>query len=222
MRDFRDIESGVIERFGGERQLEQKLTRPSSPRTLEKIPDSEWLSAASRAVFQAGFNWTVVRNKWPRIEEIFHGFDLHYCTFMPDDELENVMKQDGMIRHWAKTKSIRHNAIFFLELSRAHGGLGHYFAGWKAADYADNLRFLRNGGSRLGGRTGQVFLRRMGVDTLIFSADMVQALVREGVVQKTPSSKKDWAALQRAMAAWQEQTGRSLNEISQILAYSVG
>ncbi|MFI2812520.1 MULTISPECIES: DNA-3-methyladenine glycosylase I [unclassified Microbulbifer] len=222
MRDFRDIEAGVIERFGGEAELDKELTRPRSARALKKIPDSEWLSAASRAVFQAGFNWTVVRNKWPRIEEIFHGFDLHHCSFMPDDELESVMKQDGMIRHWAKTRAIRDNATFFLELSRAHNGLGNYFAGWQAADYGDNLRYLQKGGSRLGGRTGQIFLRRMGVDTLIFSPDMVQALVREGVVQKTPSSKKDWAALQKAVAGWQGQTGRSLNEISQILAYSVG
>jgi hypothetical protein len=62
----------------------------------------------------------------------------------------------------------------------------------------------------------------MGVDTLVFSNDMVQALVREGVVQKTPSSKKDWDALQAAIATWQEQSDRSLNEISQILAFSVG
>ncbi|WHI52328.1 hypothetical protein P3339_05965 [Microbulbifer sp. MLAF003] len=74
----------------------------------------------------------------------------------------------------------------------------------------------------MGGKTAQVFLRRMGVDTLVFASDTIRALVREGVVDKSPSSKKDWAALQEAIETWQMQSNRSLNEISQILSLSVG
>ncbi|WP_346837081.1 DNA-3-methyladenine glycosylase I [Microbulbifer sp. SAOS-129_SWC] len=222
MRNFREIESVVVERFGGETALQEQLTRPKSALALRRIADNLWLSEASKAVFQAGFNWKVVAGKWPRIEEIFRGFDLGYCRFLSDEALEESMRQEGMIRHWTKTRSIQRNADFFKQLSDAHGGLGNYFAGWDSENYADNLRALQKGGDRLGGRTAQVFLRRMGVDTLIFSSDMVQALIREGVVQKTPSSKKDWAALQQAIATWQGQVDRSLNEISQILAFSVG
>jgi 3-methyladenine DNA glycosylase Tag len=222
MRKFAEIEAKVIERFGGAPALEARLTRPKSPGALRKIPDGRWLSEVSKAVFQAGFNWKVVDNKWPRIEELFRGFDPAFCRFLSDEALENLMRQDGMISHWKKTKSIQLNADFFQQLSDAHGGLGKYFAGWTSANYADNLRSLQKGGDRLGGKTAQVFLRRMGVDTLVFSNDMVQALVREGVVQKTPSSKKDWDALQAAIATWKEQSDRSLNEISQILAFSVG
>ena len=222
MRDFQQIEAGVIERFGSLAALEERLTRPKSAHTIEKIPDANWLSEASKAVFQAGFNWKVVDSKWPRIEELFHGFELGFCRYLSDEALEDLMRQDGMIRHWKKTKSIPRNADFFQQLSAAHGGLGRFFAGWSSANYADNLRALQKGGDRLGGKTAQVFLRRMGVDTLIFSKDMVQGLVREGIVQKSPSSKKDWSALEEAIEAWQGQTGRSLNEISQILAFSVG
>lgn len=222
MRSFDDIEAPVIERFGSRKALDAELAKPKSKAALRRIPDDRWLSEASRAVMQAGFNWTVVRKKWSRIEEIFHGFDLHHCAFMPDEGLEDVMKQDGMIRHWAKTKAIRDNATFFLELSRSHNGLGNYFASWEPTSYVENLRALQKGGSRLGGRTGQIFLRRMGVDSPIFSPDMVLALVREGVVLKSPSSKKDLTAVQEALTQWQSESKRSLNEISQILAYSVG
>jgi len=220
MRDFEDIEQRVVDRFGGPGGLAERLTRPKPAATLRKIPDSQWLSEASKAVFQAGFNWKVVEGKWPRIEEIFHGFDLGYCRFLSDEALEDILQQDGMIRHWKKTQSIPRNADFFQRLAAEHGGLGNFFAGWNSAGYADNLRALQKGGDRLGGKTAQVFLRRMGVDTLVFSNDMVQALIREGAVQKTPSSKKDWESLQRAIASWQAQSGRSLNEISQILAFS--
>ncbi|MFC6632433.1 DNA-3-methyladenine glycosylase I [Microbulbifer taiwanensis] len=222
MRNFEEIEEKVIERFGGKSELQARLTRPESAANLRKVPDNRWLSEASRAVFQAGFNWKVVDSKWPRIEEIFQGFELSYCRFLSDEALEELLKRDGMIRHWKKTKSIQLNADFFWRLSEEHGGLGNYFAVWNSESYADNLRGLQKGGDRLGGKSAQVFLRRMGVDTLVFSNDMVRALVREGVVQKSPSSKKDWAALQQAMTGWQTQSGRSLNEISQILAFSIG
>ena len=222
MRVFAEIEAPVIERFGGEQALEKRLNKPKSTRTLKGIPDSVWLSQASQSVFQAGFNWSVVAKKWPRIEEIFHGFDLAYCRFLSDEALEEILKKDGMISHWKKTKSIQRNADFFTQLSNEHNGLGNYFANWKMADYGNNIRALQKGGDRLGGKTAQVFLRRMGVDTLVFSNDMVRALIREGIVQKTPSSLKDWAAVREAVETWHAQSGRGLSEISQILAYSVG
>ena len=222
MREFAAIEAPVIDRFGGEQALNKQLKKPKSARTLKAIPDSAWLSAVSMAVFQAGFNWSVVEKKWPRIEEIFRGFDLTYCRFLSDEALEDILKQDGMISHWKKTKSIQRNADFFTQLSNENNGLGNYFSQWKMADYANNIRSLQKGGDRLGGKTCQVFLRRMGVDTLVFSNDMVRALIREGVVQKSPSSQKDWAAVGEAVETWHAQSGRSLNEISQILAFSVG
>ncbi|MFV8782028.1 DNA-3-methyladenine glycosylase I [Microbulbifer sp. SA54] len=222
MRSFDDITEPVIDRFGGIAGLKKQLTLPKTAKALRQIADELWLSQASRAVFQAGFNWKVVDGKWPRIEEIFHGFNLSYCRFLSDEALEEIFKQDGMIKHWKKTKSIQRNGEFFTQLANEHGGLGNYFAGWNTGNYAENLRALQKGGDRLGGKTAQVFLRRMGVDTLVFSNDMVRGLIREGVVQKTPSSKRDWAALQEAIELWQAQSGRSLNEISQILAYSVG
>lgn len=222
MRNFAEIETTVIERFGGEQALNERLSKPRSARALKGTPDSRWLSEASKAVFQAGFNWSVVDKKWPRIEELFHGFDLGYCRFLSDEALEEILKQDGMISHWKKSKSIVRNADFFKQLSDAHGGLGNYFSSWKMADYGSNIRALQKGGDRLGGKTAQVFLRRMGVDTLVFSNDMVRALIREGVVQKMPSSLKDWAAVQEAVGAWHDQSGRGLNEISQILAFSTG
>lgn len=222
MREFSEIEAPVIERFGGEQALDKQLKKAKSAPALKAIPDSAWLSAASLAVFQAGFNWSVVEKKWPRIEEIFHGFNLAYCRFLSDEALEDILKQDGMISHWKKAKSIQRNADFFTQISNENGGLGNYFSQWKMTEYAQNIRTLQKGGDRLGGKTCQVFLRRMGVDTLVFSNDMVRALVREGVVQKSPSSLKDWAAVSEAVEAWHAQSGRGLNEISQILAFSVG
>ncbi|BBM02386.1 DNA-3-methyladenine glycosylase I [Microbulbifer sp. GL-2] len=222
MRNFLEIEAPVIDRFGGEDGLEAKLTKPKAPERVQSISNSQWLSAASRAVFQAGFSWKVVEKKWSGIEKIFYGFDLSFCRYLSEEALDDLMRQEGMIKHWTKTRSIQRNADFFWYLSNEYGNLGNYFSGWNTSNYVENLKYLRKGGDRLGGKTAQVFLRRMGVDTLIFASDTIRALVREGVVDKSPSSKKDWAALQNAIETWQAQSNRSLNEISQILSLSVG
>ncbi|AWF82318.1 3-methyladenine DNA glycosylase [Microbulbifer sp. A4B17] len=222
MREFAAIEAPVIDRFGGLNGLQAKLIKPKSTRSLIEIPDNQWLSSASRAVFQAGFSWKVVEKKWPDIEKIFYDFDVSFCRYLSEEALDDLMRQEGMIKHWTKTRSIQRNADFFWHLSNEYGGLGEYFATWNTSNYIENLQYLRKGGDRLGGKTAQVFLRRMGVDTLVFASDTIRALIREGVVDKSPSSKRDWAALKEAIEIWQLQSGRSLNEISQILSLSVG
>ncbi|WNZ55292.1 DNA-3-methyladenine glycosylase I [Microbulbifer sp. EKSA008] len=222
MREFAAIEAPVIDRFGGLDGLQSKLVKPKPAQLLREIHDSQWLSSASRAVFQAGFSWKVVEKKWPDIEKIFYGFDVSFCRYLPEEALDDLMRQEGMIKHWTKTRSIQRNADFFWHLSNEHGSLGAYFSSWNTDNYIENLLYLRKGGDRLGGKTAQVFLRRMGVDTLVFASDTIRALIREGVVDKSPSSKKDWAALKAAIETWQSQSNRSLNEISQILSLSVG
>lgn len=62
----------------------------------------------------------------------------------------------------------------------------------------------------------------MGVDTLVFTEDVIKALSREKILaERMPGSKKDLAAVQKAIDVWHEQSGYGLNEISQILALSV-
>ena len=49
---------------------------------------------------------------------------------------------------------------------------------------------------------------------------MVAALIGEGVVDKNPTAQRDLKAAQAAFNAWRAQSGRSLSEISRILACS--
>ena len=76
-------------------------------------------------------------------------------------------------------------------------------------------------GSRLGGTTGQYCLRSLGKDSFILSQSVVDRLIAEGVVDKTPTSRKALADVQSAFNVWCEQSGRSLTEISRVLAMSL-
>ncbi|MEN8133862.1 MAG: hypothetical protein ABFS45_27630 [Pseudomonadota bacterium] len=51
--------------------------------------------------------------------------------------------------------------------------------------------------------------------------NILKALKREGIIDKMPTPNRDWAAVQQAIDAWHSESGHTLTEISQILAYSV-
>ena len=80
---------------------------------------------------------------------------------------------------------------------------------------------LKKRASRLGGATAMYFLRNMGVDSFITSRDVGTALIREGVIDKPPSSKRDFDAAQAAFNHWRAESGRPLTHISRVLACSV-
>ncbi|MEM9715321.1 MAG: hypothetical protein AAF826_02270 [Pseudomonadota bacterium] len=61
----------------------------------------------------------------------------------------------------------------------------------------------------------------MGRDSFILSRDVIARLIAEGVIDKAPTSKKTMSAVQTAFNTWRDQSGRSLTEISRVLAMSL-
>ncbi|WP_288349293.1 DNA-3-methyladenine glycosylase I [uncultured Thalassospira sp.] len=222
MRPFHEIEQAAIARKGSEAALSAALVTPKPRGEIAAIANDRWLSEFSKSVFQAGFSWKVIESKWPRFEEVFDGFDIGRLSMMHDEDVERLLKVDGIVAHGPKIKSIGENARFLRDLADKNGSVGAFFASWKLPDYCDNLRLVQKGGSRLGGKTGQVALRRIGMDTPIFSNDVIETLKSEGVVTKMPSSNKDFALIQAALDQWHKESGRPLTQISQILAFSAG
>ena len=222
MKKFADITKIAAKQKGGADALERLLSVPLPPKKIKAAPDDRWLSAMTMCVFQAGFNWRVIENKWPRFEEAFEAFDLARLAMMNDDDVDRLLITPGIVANGAKIKSVGENARYLQALAYEYKTVGAYFATWDGANYWANLRALQTEGSRMGGRTGQVFLRRMGLDTLVFSPDVLTALAREGVISKMPASAKDYVVVQAAIDAWRAESDRSLTHISQILAYSVG
>jgi 3-methyladenine DNA glycosylase Tag len=174
----------------------------------------------TQRIFCAGFNWKVIEAKWEGFETAFHGFDVDRAAMMDDDWLDQLLQDTRVVRNGSKLQSVRDNAVFLREL-RAEGGVGKVFGGWPSEDYVDLLEMLKRRGSRLGGATGQYFLRFMGVDSFILSSDVSARLIAEGVVDKPPTSKGAMRSAQAAFNDWRVQSGRSLTEISRVLALSI-
>ena len=222
MKAFARLYEQAAARKGGEQALEAMLPKPKPPSSLARIPDDRWLAGMARAVFRTGLNWSVVENKWPGIEAAFHGFVPQGVAFLSDDDLDALMKDARVIRHWRKLQAIRTNAQYLVDLAAEHGTAAQYFAQYPSSDYVGLLEDLRKRAAFLGGTTGQYFLREMGKDSFILSKDVVAALQREGVFTGSPSSKSSLKAIQAAFNEWVAGGGQSLTRVSRVLAFTVG
>ncbi|MDX1500350.1 MAG: DNA-3-methyladenine glycosylase I [Woeseiaceae bacterium] len=221
MKTFTELYERAARRKGGEDALEALIPTPKSAWALAAIPDDRWLSAIARSVFQAGFNWKVVENKWPDIEAAYDGFDPHAVAFQSDDDLDLLVKDPRVIRQWKKLKAIRSNAQYLVDVAAEHGSAATYFAGYPATEYVDLLADMKKRGAYLGGTTAQYFLRRMGKDSFILSRDVVAALTREKVFDGSPTSKASLARIQAAFNDWVADGGRNLTRVSRVLAFTV-
>ncbi len=220
MRSFDDLFAISAERQGGSDALEALLTKPKSAAELAQIPEDRWLAQFTKGVFQAGFNWLVIENKWDGFEAAFHGFDVDRCAFMHDEDMDRLMSDTAIVRNGPKIRTVIENAHFIQSL-REDGGAGKVLGGWASTDYVGELEFMKKGGSRIGGNTGQYSLRFLGKDSFILSRDVVARLIAEGVIDKQPTSKGAMKKVQEAFNIWMDQSGRSLTEIGRVLAMSL-
>jgi 3-methyladenine DNA glycosylase Tag len=161
--------------------------------------------------------------KWPGFEAAFLGFEPKRLNFQPDEFWEGLTRDNRIVKNPQKIKSVRENSLFVERVSKEHGGFGKFLAQWPADDQVGLIAYLGKHGSRLGGNTGQYFLRWLGWDTFMLSGDAVAALRDAGLdVAESPSSKKDLAAIQAQMNAWATETGLPKAHISRVLSLSIG
>ena len=192
-------------------------------RSVARVKDDRLLSQMTRNVFSAGFSWKVIENKWPGFEAAFDKFDPHRVAFYDIEDMDRLVSDQQIVRNGQKIKATIENARFVVDMAKEHGSFGKFLAGWPADDQAGLLAILSKKGSRLGGATGQYFLRFSGWDAWITSKDVCAALHREGVLDKPAATSK--TALKQAGAVinhWAEESGEPRAVVSRVLAMSVG
>lgn len=221
MRSYSEILQIAAARKGGVEAVMAGVTPPKPAEELAAIPDDRWLAQMARGIFQAGISWTVVENKWPGIEEAFHGFDVGRVALMSEDWYDELLADPRIVRSPPKVRAIQQNAVLIQEAAAEAGSFGRKVADWPAEDFAGLLEWLKKEGARLGGSTGAYVMRFLGKESFILSDSVVARLVEEGVIDKAPTSKKAMAAVQAAFNTWKEESGESLTTISRVLAQSI-
>jgi 3-methyladenine DNA glycosylase Tag len=219
MTPFKDIFDSAIQQRG-EAEIESRCQKPKPAHILESMSDSEFLSLMSRRIFRAGLKHSMVDAKWPVFEQVFFQFDIRQVSAMSDEELDCLMADKRIIRHWAKIKSVRFNAQSMSELLQDTGGFGSFLAQWPDDNIVGLWLELRKRFAQLGGNSAPYFLRMAGKDTFLLTNDVIRALNRWGACQGEPKSQKARLIVQDCFNNWSLESSRPLCQVSMILALS--
>ena len=222
MISFSSLLKLAVKNKGGQDQLAEILPEVKTPIQLAKIPDDRYLSNMTRCVFRAGFSWKVIDKKWTDFESVFSGFSPYAIAHYSDDRLDELVKEKRIVRHAAKIKSVRDNAVLICDIQHSNGSFAKYIADWPVSDITGLWLELKKRGSRLGGNSGPMSLRITGKDTFLLSADVQAALVNHKLIDSlNPNTKRDLAAVQEVFNRFQEESGYPLSHLSRILALTV-
>ena len=195
----------------------------SGPRVLAKTADDRWLAEMTRCIFQAGFVWRVVNQKWDDFEDVFFGFPPDRIVMLSPDQLDRFAQNPKIIRNRQKVLTVQHNARFILDVAQEAGNFGRFVSAWPGDDLIGLFDLLKKRGARLGGMTGQRVLRNMGKDTFIVTGDVTTCLRREGLdISASPSSKREYRLIQQTFNDWHAESGLPYSHLSRIAALSIG
>lgn len=223
MLAFSKIRERAAKRKGGHATLQRLLGKAAVNSDLKKVTDDRVLSAMTERVFSAGFVWSVIEAKWPGFEEAFLGFEPKRLLFQPEEFWGDLTSDKRIVRNGAKIMAVRDNAAFVETVARDHGSFGQFLAQWPSDDQVGLMAYLGKHGSRLGGATGQYFLRWIGWDGFVISDDFSAALRDAGLeIAEKPTSKRDLARIQEQMNVWHAETKLPYQHLSRILSMSIG
>ncbi len=220
---YQQIYDMACERKGGEKSVKRLLPKNSTANRLKKTPADRYLAEFTRKIFQSGFVWRVVDNKWDGFEELFWGFDVDKPLMMPDDMLERKAQDKRIIRNFRKVSAIRDNAIMIADTQRREDkSFGEFIAAWPQEDRIGLWLYLKKNGSRLGGNTGPYALRNLGVDTFLLTRDVEGFLRLHKIIDTGIGSKTALNAAQNYFNDLREESGRSLSDLSRLVSFSFG
>jgi DNA-3-methyladenine glycosylase I len=84
--------------------------------------------------FQAGLSWAIVLKKREGFRNAFDHFDINKIAAHDEQKIQELMKDDGIIRNQSKIRATVNNAQKFLEIQKEFGSFDKYiwqFTGFK-------------------------------------------------------------------------------------------
>lgn len=82
---------------------------------------------------QAGLSWSTILKKRKNYRQAFENFDPKIVAGFKPEDIENLLRNDGIVRNRLKIESAIQNAKVFLEIQKEFGSFDSYL--WK---YVDN------------------------------------------------------------------------------------
>ena len=128
------------------------------PPRVTPADDNGYFEQMTKAVFQAGFSWQVVNNKWPSFKHAFDGFDVDRVAAYGPEDVDRLLSDTGIVRNGRKIEATIANAIQFQVIRREFGSFEAYLRSLDELAYRERQKALSRRFKNLG-RTGAfVFL----------------------------------------------------------------
>lgn len=226
LEKFDSLYQRASERKGGVAILNLLLGENQQDKLVADLSDDRILSAFTKKVFQSGFIWRVVENKWPNFEELFFDFDLTKVLMMPEEMQERKAADARIIRNFKKVKTIQANAQMMFEQAQSnkseHKSFAEFIANWPSNNIIGLWEYLKKEGQRLGGNTGPYALRAIGKDTFLLTRDIEAYFRANKIIDGGLQSKKSLTAIQNSFNQWQSECDLSLTQLSRLVAFATG
>ena len=124
--------------------------------------DDGYFENMSKAVFLAGLNWRVIEKKWPDIKRLFANFSIDSVAQFNDNDIDRLLKDDGMIRSAKKITAVVANAQTIQKVEQEFGSFEKYLQAEKAKSEDTLLKDLHKRFAFLGESTAMIFLFSVG------------------------------------------------------------
>jgi DNA-3-methyladenine glycosylase I len=132
-------------------------------RDRRPLNDDAYFENMCRVIFQAGLNWQVIENKWPTTKKALANFDINKVAYFTNSDIENLMKDPGIIRNKGKIKAIIQNAQNFKAIEKQYGSFQKYLDSLdKSNNYSNVTKDLVNKFKWLGPPSANLFLYTVG------------------------------------------------------------
>jgi 3-methyladenine DNA glycosylase Tag len=128
------------------------------PPRITPADDNGYFEQMTKAIFQAGFSWQVVNNKWPDFRQAFDAFDVDRVAAYGLEDVDRLLSDAGIVRNGRKIEATIANAIQFQAIRREFGSFAGYLRSMDYLPYRERQKVLSKRFKNLG-RTGAfVFL----------------------------------------------------------------
>lgn len=128
--------------------------------------------------FQSGLSWRTILAKRENFRTAFEGFDYNKLAGFGPNDIERLLKNEGIVRHRGKIASVLHNAPIARDIATEHGSLAaflwQYAPAVQPSDRAQTVSvspesmalskdLKRRGWKFLGPTTAYAFMQAMGL-----------------------------------------------------------
>jgi DNA-3-methyladenine glycosylase I len=126
------------------------------PPRKKPADDDGYFEVLTQAVFQAGFSWQVVRDKWANFRRAFDGFDIEAVARYDTRDVDRLVADAGIVRNARKIEATIENAQIMREIVDEHGSFEAYLRSLDGLTYEARRKALAKRFKWLG-RTGVFF-----------------------------------------------------------------